>query len=183
MSAMPLPELHALSRIMDELDYYQILHLEPTASQSDIKRAYFQTSRLLHPDANRHLEEEVQAECMRISKRITEAYCVLRDPRSRNSYDAQRSEEGSGIRMQLADAKASHVKKDNEERQGKTPQGRQYHQKAAAAIERKDTASVISNLQMALTFEPDNTFFKSTLAEAKAEAKAQATAEAKAASR
>jgi DnaJ-class molecular chaperone len=168
---------------MDELDYYQILHLEPTASQSDIKRAYFETSRVLHPDANRHLEEEVQVECMRISKRITEAYCVLRNPRSRTAYDAQRSQEGSGIRMQLADAKASHVKNDNEKRQGKTPQGRQFYQKAAAAIERKDNAAVISNLQMALTFEPDNSLFKDRLAEAKAEAKAEATARAKAASR
>ncbi len=64
VSAMPRPELHALARIMDELDYYQILHLEPTASQSDVKRAYFETSRMLHPDANRHLEEEVQTECI-----------------------------------------------------------------------------------------------------------------------
>jgi DnaJ-class molecular chaperone len=168
---------------MDELDYYQILHLEPTASQSDIKRAYFETSRVLHPDANRRLEAEVQAECMRISKRITEAYCVLRNPRSRSAYDAQRSQEGSGNRMQLADAKASHVKNDNEKRQGKTPQGRQFYQKAAAAIERRDNAAVISNLQMALTFEPDNSLFKDRLAEAKAEAKAEATARAKAASR
>ncbi len=171
MPAMPLPEIRALAKIMDELDYYQILHLEPGASQSDIKRAYFSTSRTLHPDVNRHLDPAVQAECMRVSKRVTEAYCILRDPRSRTAYDAQRTEEGSDIRMQLADAKASHVKKDNQERQGRTPQGRQYYQKAAAALERDEAAAAISNLQMALTFEPDNAFFKEKLAQAKTAAR------------
>jgi len=169
--AMPLPEIRALAKIMDELDYYQILHLEPGASQSDIKRAYFSTSRTLHPDVNRHLDAAVQAECMRVSKRVTEAYCILRDPRSRTAYDAQRTEDGSDIRMQLADAKASHVKKDNQERQGRTPQGRQYYQKAAAALERDEAAAAISNLQMALTFEPDNAFFKEQLADVKAKLK------------
>ena len=171
MPAMPLPEIRALAKIMDELDYYQILHLEPGASQSEIKRAYFASSRVMHPDANRHLSTEVQVECMRVAKRVTEAYCVLRDPRSRTAYDAQRSEEDSDIRIQLADAKASHVKKDNQERQGKTPQGRQFYQKAAAALERDEAAAAVSNLQMALTFEPDNAFFKEKLSEAKAAAR------------
>ena len=168
MPAMPLPELRALAKIIDELDYYQILHLEMGASQSDIKQAYFATSRMLHPDVNRHLAAEVQTECMRISKRVTEAYCVLRDPRSRSAYDSRCSSEGSELRMQLADAKASHVKKDNEKRQGKTPQGRQFYQKAAAALERDELSAAVSNLQMALTFEPNNVFFKERLAEAKA---------------
>lgn len=171
MPAMPLPEIRALAKIMDELDYYQILHLEPGASQSDVKRAYFATSRLLHPDVNRHLDAEVQTECMRVSKRVTEAYCVLRDPRSRSAYDAQCAAEGADLRMQLADAKASHVKKDNEERQGRTPQGRQFYQKAAAALKREELSAAVSNLQMALTFEPDNAFFKEKLAEAKAAAR------------
>ena len=73
--------------------------------------------------------------------------------------------------MQLADAKASHVRKDNQERQGKTPQGRQFYQKAAAALERDEAAAAVSNLQMALTFEPDNAFFKEKLSEAKAAAR------------
>jgi len=165
--AMPRPEIRALAKIIDELDYYQILHLELGASQSDIKRAYFATSRMLHPDVNRHLEAEVQSECMRISKRVTEAYCVLRDPRSRSAYDAQCVDQGADLRMQLADAKASHVKKDNEERQGRTPQGRQFYQKAAAALKREELSAAVSNLQMALTFEPDNAFFKEKLDEAR----------------
>ena len=70
--------------------------------------------------------------------------------------------------MQLAQALSSHTKRDSEERQGKTPQGRQFYQKAAASLKRGDNAGAISNLQMALTFEPGNTFFKESLQHAKA---------------
>jgi DnaJ-class molecular chaperone len=160
-------EIRALVKILDELDYYQILHLAAQATQTEVKKAYFQTSRIFHPDANRHLEPELRGECSHISKRVTEAYCVLRDPRRRAAYDAQRAEEDGKQRMQLAEARATHARKDSEERQGKTPQGRQFFQKASAQIDRGDTAGAINNLQMALTFEPRNDYFKSLLAELK----------------
>jgi DnaJ-class molecular chaperone len=170
VSTLPPLEIHALARIMDELDYYQILHLEQDASQSAVKRAYFASSRTFHPDANRHLEDELRAECIRISKRVTEAYCVLRDPRRRSAYDAQPRGESS-LRMRLADARASHAKQDSEERQGKTAKGRQFHQQALAALEMCDWSGAINHLQMALTFEPGNDLFEELLAGARAQRK------------
>ncbi len=167
MESLPSLEIRALVKIIDELDYYQLLHLEPEATQSEVKKAYFQTSRTFHPDANRHLEAGLRDECAQISKRVTEAYCVLRDPRRRAAYDDQRRSGDGARRMQLAEARASHAKKDSEERQGKTPQGRQFYQKAAAAIDRGDTAGAINHLQMALTFESGNSYFKELLAELK----------------
>ena len=92
MPGIPPLEMLALVKIIDELDYYQVLHLAPDASQGEVKRAYFANSRTFHPDANRHLEGDLQHQCMSISKRVTEAYCVLRDPRRRSAYDAQRAE-------------------------------------------------------------------------------------------
>jgi len=74
---------------------------------------------------------------------------------------------GEGLRMQLAEAKAAHAKRDTEERQGKTPQGRQFLQKAKEDMQRGDHASACSNLQMALTFESDNAYFKELLEEAR----------------
>jgi DnaJ-class molecular chaperone len=168
-------EIQALSKIMDELDYYQILHLERDASVGDVKKAFHATSRTFHPDVNRHLEAELLGQCSRISKRVTEAYCVLRDPRRRQAYDERLNRQGdeSGLRMQLAEAKAAHARQQTEERQGKTPQGRQFHQKAMQDIERDDLPSAVQNLQMALTFEAGNDFFKEKLAELKAELKAR----------
>ena len=160
-------EIQALAKIMDELDYYQLLHLETDASRTDVKKAFHATSRTFHPDVNRHLESELLSQCEVISKRITEAYCVLRDPRRRKTYD-QRLANQEGLRIQLAEATAAHVKQDTEERQGKTPEGRQLYQKASEDIRRDDWVSAENNLKMALTCESSNVFFKEKLEEAQA---------------
>lgn len=159
-------EIQALSKIIDELDYYQILHVEAASSTTEVKKAYHATSRSFHPDANRHLEPTLLDQCARISKRITEAYCVLRDPRRRKAYDGRLSR-NEGIRMQLAEARAAHDRDDVKERQGRTSQGRELLQKATLAIESEDWSAAAQNLQLALTFESDNGFFKAQLEEVK----------------
>src|SRR4030095_4156543 len=80
-------EIVALSRIIEELDYYQLLDLRRNASVGEVKRAYHSSSRNSHPDANRHLDGELRTASHAIAKRITEAYAVLRDPRRRQAYD------------------------------------------------------------------------------------------------
>ena len=166
MSNLAPLEIQALAKIIDELDYYQLLHLETDASVSEVKKAYHSTSRTFHPDVNRHLQSDMLRQCSEISKRITEAYCVLRDPRRRKSYD-QRLASKQGLRIQLAEATAAGAKQDTEERQGKTPQGRQFYQKASEDIRRDDWLSAENNLKMALTFEASNEFFKEKLEEAR----------------
>jgi DnaJ-class molecular chaperone len=156
-------EIKALARIVDELDYYQLIHVERGASARDVKQAYYATSRAFHPDANRDLAAELTDAVARISKRVTEAYAVLRDPRRRQAYDRQLEAQG-GLRMQLghADAEAERQLREND---GRTPQGRQYYTRARADLARGDLASAARNLQTALTFEPDNTGFREQLAD------------------
>jgi DnaJ-class molecular chaperone len=158
-------EIQALTRIIDELDYYQVLHLERSASPAEVKRAYYQSSRTFHPDSNRHLDDDMLEHCARIAKRLTEAYCVLRDPRKRRAYDEKIDGDDGEVRMQLSEAKTAHQKKQAETLHGRTPQGRQFYQKAIKEMERGQTAQAIQNLQMALTFEADNTHFKEKLEE------------------
>ena len=155
-------EIKALARIVGELDYYQLLHLERGASPREVKRAYHASSRAFHPDANRHFESELFDAVASIAKRITEAYQVLRDPRRRRAYDEVLSG-GKSIRIRLADA-TTQVRKDSETRQGRTPQGRQYFNMATANAKQEDWQAAALNLRTALTFEPDNEFFKSELA-------------------
>lgn len=164
-------EIQALAKIIDELDYYQILHLEAEAPMSDVKKAFHATSRVFHPDANRHLEPALLDQCAQIAKRVTEAYCVLRDPRRRKAYD-DRLTRNEGLRMQLAEARAAHARQDTQQRTGRTPQGRQYHQKATQNIRDEDWSSAAQNLQLALTFESDNAFFKEQLEDVQAHRKA-----------
>ncbi len=172
-------EISALVRIMDELDYYQLLNVEPTASTAEIRKAFHLSSRNFHPDANRELPEDLRGQCGRISKRVTEAYCVLRDSRRRKAYDAQRTgadaegdnSQGS-LRIQLAEAKSAHVEKRRAEARGATAQGRQFHGKAEADLKAGNLEGAIQNLQMAMTFEPANQGFKAMVEELRARQKA-----------
>ena len=164
-------EIAALSKIMDELDYYQLLNIEPGASTTEIRKAFHISSRNFHPDANRDLDGELREQCQQISKRITEAYCVLRDSRRRSAYDSRVSE-GESLRIQLAEAKNAHVEQRKAERTGATAQGRQFHGKAEADLKAGNLAGAIQNIQMALTFEAGNAGFKSLLDELRERQKA-----------
>jgi len=159
-------EITALAGILGELDYYQLLHLESDAKPSDIKRAYHATSRAFHPDSNRFQKPDVRRAIDEIAKRVSEAYSILRNPRRRKAYDQQIAVK-AGVRMQLAEAEAAGSRKQIEAREGRTTQGRQYFNLASASLRQEDFASAIRNLQTALTFEPDNTFFKEQLAAAR----------------
>jgi DnaJ-class molecular chaperone len=164
-------EITALSKIMDELDYYQLLNVEPGASTAEIRKAFHVSSRNFHPDANRDLVGELRGQCQQISKRITEAYCVLRDARRRNAYDSRMSK-GESLRIQLADAKNAHIEQRKIERTGATAQGRQFHGKAEADLKAGNLAGAIQNIQMALTFEAGNAGFKAMLEELRERKKA-----------
>src|SRR6187401_2373230 len=80
-------EAQALSEIIDMLDYFQILKIEPTASPLDIKNAYFRESRLYHPDQFLSLPDgDGKRAVAKIYKRINEAFVCLRDDRKRVKY-------------------------------------------------------------------------------------------------
>src|SRR6185437_8572049 len=67
---------------MEFKDYYQILGVPPTASQSDIRKAYRKLARQHHPDVN---PGNAQAEAK--FREINEANEVLSDPEKRKTYD------------------------------------------------------------------------------------------------
>src|SRR5262245_35788759 len=159
-------EIRALARLLGELDYYQLLHLRRDAGSEDVRRAYHATTRVLHPDANRRLEPDLQDAVRTIAMRVSEAYSVLRDPRRRKAYDSRLSAQG-GVRIQLAEASAEAGRRDATEREGRTEQGRRYFKMAQRDLSRSDFASAARNLQTALTFEPDNAMFRDQLKEAR----------------
>jgi molecular chaperone DnaJ len=63
-------------------DYYELLGISRDASQEDIKRAYRQLARRLHPDAN---DGDPSAEAR--FKEVAVAYETLSDPERRRQYD------------------------------------------------------------------------------------------------
>jgi len=63
------------------LDYYEVLGVDRSASQRDIKKAYRDQARQWHPDVSDAPNAETRF------KEVNEAYQVLSDPEKRNAYD------------------------------------------------------------------------------------------------
>ena len=71
------------------VDYYATLNISPEAGAEDIRLAYRQLARQLHPDA-----QGAQAGTTLLFRQIQEAYEVLSDPLKRHAYDQQRLDAG-----------------------------------------------------------------------------------------
>jgi hypothetical protein len=73
---------------MAQVDYYQLLGVNPTATLDEIRKAYRRLARRVHPDTNPGWEDDTEAN--RQMAALNEAYAVLRDAARRAEYDRQR---------------------------------------------------------------------------------------------
>lgn len=72
---------------MSKKDYYDLLGVEKTASENDIKKAYRKLAMKYHPDKYSNASEKEKKEAEEKFKEVNEAYQVLSDPDKRSKYD------------------------------------------------------------------------------------------------
>uniref|UniRef100_A0A3Q1EKR4 DnaJ homolog subfamily A member 3, mitochondrial n=1 Tax=Acanthochromis polyacanthus TaxID=80966 RepID=A0A3Q1EKR4_9TELE len=73
---------HSSSSLANKQDFYEVLGVSRTASQKDIKKAYYQLAKKYHPDTNPDDPEAKEK-----FAKLAEAYEVLSDEVKRKQYD------------------------------------------------------------------------------------------------
>ena len=113
------------------MNLYQILDIPKTASEEDVKKAYFQMARRFHPDRfDRKLVAEFKAPIDEVFDGITNAYRVLSNKESRRIYDAK-----AGPASTQEDVQETYRKADIKFRQGKTLHNQGRYDEAIAYLE------------------------------------------------
>jgi len=144
-----MAEVLSFRDMLPAMTLYQILDIPKTASDEDIKKAYFQMARKFHPDRfDRTLVSEFKSQIDEVFDGITHAYRVLSNKESRRVYDAK-----SITVAGQEDAQDSLRKADIKFRQGKTLYGQGRYEEAIAYLEeavrtRRDKADYFLLLAM-----------------------------------
>ena len=85
--------IEAFYEVASAGEHYRLLGVAPDASEAHIRRAYYQLSRVWHPD--RYFRRELGEYGEKLEKifiSITQAYNVLSDPERRAQYDEENAE-------------------------------------------------------------------------------------------
>jgi curved DNA-binding protein CbpA len=142
-------------RRIDWLTHYELLGVPRDASSEKISEAYFERSRLFHPDL-RHREDlaKFERELTAVFERMKKAYETLSDPESRALYD-----------QSLDAAPPPMLEAPSADPEMRKKIAAQNFRRARQLIEEKDYHPAIEMLREAIRFVPDNAEYRYVLSQ------------------
>jgi curved DNA-binding protein CbpA len=175
-----------LEAALDRMNHFEVLGLEPGASEAEVKKAYHEASLRYHPD--RYFQKQLgsfRGRIERIFKRLTEASSTLTDPKRRKEYQRMHPElfrpppspsappsEPETPRAPMTPEQAARA----EERRrrliqhpylAKAARFGQFFARGKVELEKGDYHKASTDLQMASAVAPDRKEVKSLLDEAR----------------
>jgi len=157
-------EMESLYNRLNDLDYYALFNVGPSAEVEEIKKRYIELARRYHPDKFRSTAPEVRTMAYEITKRANEAYSVVSHPNRRKMYDRMRRENAEIKRFDFR------LKMKYEENPHDTivnKQARRFALLAQKAMEEGQFKQALTQLKMADSMEPGNDYILSLIEQAK----------------
>ena len=76
----PGPEKEVSKEVLKKRNYYEVLSVQPNATPEEIKKSFYELSKIFHPDVGGSLEKQQE---------LSEAYNTLKEPEQRGAYDQE----------------------------------------------------------------------------------------------
>lgn len=140
--------------VLEDSSYYELLGILEIAGDEAVQAAFHEFSQSFHPDNHRSADENLRADITRIFKRGAEAYRVLRDPRSRASYDLAMAQ--GALRLTSQGQESSTKTNESLDATCRTSGGRLHARQAERALSERDLDNARALLRKALLAEGDN---------------------------
>ncbi len=133
---------------LGQMNYYQLLEIDPRADSEDIFTAYSALARVVHPSHATRLGLEGREVAVSVMfEKATEAYLTLSDPRRRASYNTV-----AGVHVRVA---VDEEQRDEEKR----AIAEQNYRRAASCLSQMDFSLAVDLLKEAARMDPRPEYF------------------------
>lgn len=142
--------------MLDEVTYYQLLRISPTADAAGVRDAYYKLAASLHPDVHGiDVDPAYRKQLTAVFSRVAEAYRVLCDAQMRDRYDRELAQGQKRVGMGADLGKKEHDITD--------ASALKFYKLGQAALGDGDFKSAKMNLRFALQKQPESESIQAAL--------------------